>query len=174
MKIIKPTGDQKKMLALLLAGGLSLSASLAGVFLTGPSEDKVNTSYHDAVGIVTACYGHTGPDVKLGETYSDAQCLEWLISDLSKEELVVERHIKVPLNIYQRAALDDFVHNVGETNFARSTMVKVFNSGDYQGGCEQLTRWVYADGKKLKGLERRRQKEMLWCLNGVEVEGVSN
>ncbi len=162
------------MLALLLAGGLSLSASLSGVFLTGPSESKQNTSYVDPVGITTACYGHTGSDVELGKTYSDTQCLVWLISDLAEEEQTVNEFVKVPLNLYQRAALDDFVHNVGRTKFAKSTMVKLFNKGDYKGGCEQLTRWVYAGGKKLPGLEVRRQKELQWCLSGVEVEGVSD
>lgn len=169
---IKPTQDQKKMLGLLLAGGLSLSAALSGVFLTGPHEGKVNTSYNDPVGILTACYGHTGSDVKPNTTYTDLECMEWLISDLRKEEKDVEETIHVPLNLYQKAALDDFVHNIGPTKFKSSTMVKMFNAGDYKGGCEQLVRWVYAGNKKLPGLEKRRNLEMQWCLGNVEVEGV--
>lgn len=162
------------MLKLLLAGGLSLSAALSGVFLTGPSESKVNKSYNDPVGILTACYGHTGVDVKPNTIYTDAQCLEWLISDLTKEEQDVDDAIHVPLNLYQRAALDDFDHNVGKTKFTNSTLVKYFNEGNTQAGCEQLVRWVYAGGKKLPGLEARRRLEMSWCLGEVEVDGVTH
>lgn len=158
------------MLGILLAGGLSISAVFSGVFLTAPSEGKINHSYHDAAGILTACYGHTGSDVKLGQSYTDGECLEWLINDLNKEDQDVKQIIRVPLNVYQQAALDDFMHNVGKTQFANSTLVKLFNQGDYVGGCDQLTRWVYADGKKLKGLEARRELEKEWCLSGVEVK----
>lgn len=171
--MIKPTGEQKKMIGLLLAGGLSLSAALSGVFLTIPSEGKVNTSYHDPVGILTACYGHTGKDVRPDTTYDDAQCLYWLISDLSYEKKDVDSVIKVPLNLYQEAALIDFTHTVGVTKLRTSTMAKKFNNGDYIGGCKELVRWVYAGGGKvkLKGLEVRRDKEMQWCLGNITVEG---
>lgn len=174
MRKLNPTQGQKKMLALLLAGGLSLSAAVSGVFLTAPSEGKVNHSYADPVGILTACYGHTGKDVKPNTTYSDAECLAWLISDLSKEEKDVEEIIHVPLNLYQKAALDDFVHNLGRTNLATSKMARMFNARDYKGGCEQLVRWVYAGSKKLPGLETRRRLEMQWCLGEVEIPYVNS
>lgn len=37
-------------------------------------------------------------------------------------------------------------------------------SGKYADGCNQLSRWVYADGRKLQGLIKRREKERALCL----------
>lgn len=160
------------MLKLLLAGGMSLSAALSGVFITAPSENKVNTPYLDPVGIVTACYGHTGPDVKNKSHYTDEECLDLLMKDLGKAEEDVEKVIHVPLNTYQKAALIDFDYNVGVTNFRKSTMAKLFNQGNYTEGCKQLVSWVYAGKKKLPGLETRRDLELQFCLGKVEILNV--
>ena len=37
-------------------------------------------------------------------------------------------------------------------------------NGNYVAGCNQLLRWVYADGRKLQGLVKRREKERALCL----------
>ncbi|WP_459591998.1 glycoside hydrolase family protein, partial [Enterobacter asburiae] len=33
--------------------------------------------------------------------------------------------------------------------------------------CDQLTRWVYVNGTKNKGLENRRERELAYCMKGV-------
>lgn len=173
-KIIIPTSLQRKMLAIALAGGLSLSAAFSAVFLTVPSEGKVNAGYVDPGGVVTACYGHTGPEVKLGNHYTDPECFALLLKDEAEAEVQVKSLIDVPLNTYQLAALDDFVYNEGAGRLKSSTMRKKFNSGNYKGGCDQLVRWVIANGKKLGGLVKRRDKEMAFCLGQVEVKYNAN
>jgi hypothetical protein len=41
------------------------------------------------------------------------------------------------------------------------------NSGDHAGACDELLKWVYAKGIKLKGLETRRGVERQWCMGNV-------
>ncbi len=76
--------------------------------------------------------------------------------------------VKVPLSEETRAAFISFVYNAGAGNFALSTMLKKVNAGDIAGGCRQLTRWVYAGGKKLPGLVLRREAERDLCLSGIK------
>ncbi|HTD03821.1 lysozyme [Undibacterium sp.] len=47
------------------------------------------------------------------------------------------------------------------------TMVRKLNAGDYAGACNELPRWVYAGGKILPGLVKRRAAEQELCLRGL-------
>src|SRR5690606_20384173 len=91
-------------------------------------------------------------------------CEDLLLDDVRKYQAIVLRHAAVPLNANQHAAFTSFVYNVGEGNFQESTLLRKLNARDYTGACEELPRWVYAKGIKLRGLERRRQQEMQLCL----------
>ena len=59
----------------------------------------------------------------------------------------------------QCAALLSFVYNVGITNFKRSTMFKYLKKGDFQRAGLEFKKWVYAGGKRLRGLVNRRADE---------------
>ena len=63
-------------------------------------------------------------------------------------------------NNYELDALVSFCYNVGFYNFKSSTLLKYIrmrmSKEKIQG---QFKRWLYAGGKKLKGLERRRDWE---------------
>lgn len=158
------------MIGMFIAAGMSLSAAFSAAFLTAPSEGDMHVAYTDiAGGPATVCYGHTGPEVKLGEVYTEPQCLALLMKDTGDAEVQVKKLITVPLNTYQTAALDDFVYNEGASKLKNSTMRRKFNAHDYNGGCQELTKWVMAGGHKLRGLETRRDKEMAFCLGQVEV-----
>lgn len=159
-----------KVAAYLVAAGFSTAVAIGGGYLIAPSEGLVKETYLDPVNILTSCYGHTGKELRLGQKFTDEQCLEQLGKDLSIAEAGVKRTIKVPLNDYQAAALISAFYNIGETNLKPSTMVRKFNAGDYRGGCQELTRWVYAKGKKLRGLVIRRDKEMKMCLGEIAIE----
>jgi len=169
---INPTEDQKKMLGALLAGGLSIAAALSGVFITGPSEGLRTTPYKDVRGVATTCFGHTGSVENRKYTYDE--CLDLMIKDLSQADKDVSSVIRVPLNIYQRAALIDFDYNLGVNKLRQSTIAKLFNEGRYTEGCNKLVDWVYAGKQKLAGLEKRRNLELQWCLGQVEIRGVGN
>ncbi|MGQ7245471.1 lysozyme [Salinicola sp. V024] len=124
-------------------------------------------SYQDAVGVWTVCTGHTG-DVTAGMTATPAQCEAFLRSDLGVALSAVDDLVTVDIPETTRASLGSFVFNVGRGAFAGSTLLKKLNAGDIVGACNQLPRWVYAGGKRLRGLVTRRAEERSLCLMGVE------
>lgn len=122
--------------------------------------------YYDPVGILTVCYGHTGPDVKKGVRYSEEQCQRILKNDIERHAEALDC-IKTPLTEHQKVAFVSFAFNVGKTKFCNSTLVKKANKGDLKGACKELDRWVYGNqnGKmvKLPGLIKRRAQERQVC-----------
>lgn len=121
--------------------------------------------YLDPVGIPTVCYGHVAPsNIPLGKTFSNEACHQILYSDLKIAADAVDRYVTVPLKDNEKAAFTSFVFNVGIKNFKQSTLLKLINAGRVTDACHELPRWVYAKGKKLKGLVNRRQAEMRLCL----------
>jgi len=59
----------------------------------------------------------------------------------------------------QLDALTSFVFNLGEGNFASSTLLKKSNAQDWAGAREEFARWNHAAGKEMPGLTRRRAEE---------------
>ncbi|MEG3080825.1 lysozyme [Halomonas sp. 5021] len=145
----------------LAAGAVSIATAVVSFY-----EGYEPTAYQDPVGIPTICYGHTAT-ARMGQTLSQKQCTELLKADLGHAFEVVDRHAQIKLPAPTRAALASFVYNVGEGAFARSTLLRKLNQGDLRGACQELPRWVYAQGRKLKGLVNRRATERELCLAGV-------
>lgn len=144
------------------AGALSLATAVVSQF-----EGYHPSAYRDPVGIPTICYGHTG-DVDMGQTLSRAECKELLAEDLGDAFDAVDQHVDTDLPPARRAALASFVYNVGEGKFARSTLLKRLNAGKVRAACDELDRWVYAKGRKLGGLVKRRAAERKLCLRGLD------
>ena len=119
-------------------------------------------AYRDPVGVLTACYGHTGPDVQPGQTYTPAQCRELLERDLARHAQALAC-IQRPLTDGQKAAFVSFAYNVGSEAFCSSSLVRKANAGDMPGACAELDKWVYAKGQKLPGLVKRRAAERAMC-----------
>lgn len=67
--------------------------------------------------------------------------------------------VNVPLNSNQNDALLSFIYNIGSTNFRKSTLLKLLNSGQYEAAADQLLQWDKVNKKPLKGLTRRREAE---------------
>lgn len=146
-------------------GGLAGAAALAAGLIM-PFEGKHLRAYLDPPGIPTICYGHTG-GVKIGDRATDTQCEEYLAKDLATANSAIDRLVKVPLKPQTRAALISFTFNTGQGNLARSTLLRKLNSGDIAGACNELPKWVYAGGVKLRGLVKRRAAEREMCLKGA-------
>lgn len=116
-------------------------------------------SYQDGGGVWTIGYGHTA-GVTEGMEWTPEQASEALVHDLQVAELAVNhRTTNRNLNANQIAALASFVFNLGETNFAKSTLLKRVNEGDHIGAALALIEWHHDNGKKVKGLLRRRLDE---------------
>ena len=136
------------------AAGLLGALAIAGTLII--SAEGYSTHAHpDPVGNTEICYGHKG-NLRIA---SDATCLHLLKKDTDHANAVIDKYVTVPLTQDQRAALVDFIYNIGERRFASSTLLKMLNKGDYKGASGQFGRWIYADGKRLNGLIHRRQIE---------------
>ena len=144
-----------------ITGVVAAAAALAYYF-----EGEDRQTYADPVGILTACVGHTGPDVKLGQLFSEKQCTELFVKDLRHAQATVER-CTPGLPEAMKPSLISFVFNVGQGNYCTSTLARKANAGDYLGACKEIYRWVYAGGRKLPGLVKRRAAEAQSCIEGV-------
>lgn len=148
----------------LITAGASATLVAAGS-LAYMFEGEVRHTYVDPVGVLTACVGSTS-NVELGRHYSEYECTQRLIDDLRTAESAVNRCTPaVPETM--KPALISFTFNVGSGAYCSSTLAKLANRGEYVAACQQLYRWVYAGGKILPGLVKRREVEARACLEGV-------
>lgn len=116
-------------------------------------------AYRDAAGVLTIGYGHTGSDISESDRISEYWAKELLRNDLGATEAAVRR-LHVARTQGQFDALVSFVFNLGIKRLQRSTLLKVIRKGGSHHQIQrEFKRWVYADGKKLRGLERRRAWE---------------
>ena len=82
-----------------------------------------------------------------------------LAADLKTAESGVSRLVSVPLAQNQFDALVSFAYNLGAASLMSSTLLRKLNAGDYNDAADELPRWVYAGGRVLPGLVRRRNAE---------------
>jgi lysozyme len=153
------------ILALSLGALMVRPVNAAALSIAEKSEGCELTTYLDPKGIPTAGWGHTGPDVKLGETYTMQQALSWRAADMARAAAFVEAHVKVQLTDNQFSALAEWTYNIGVGNFLGSTLLRLLNKGQYNAVPAQLARWDKAGSKVLPGLVSRRAREAaLWNL----------
>ena len=132
--------------------------SEAGLALIRQFEGLRLSAYRCPAGIATIGYGSTA-GVQMGQTITAARAEELLRDDVRQFEAAVSRLVKVPLNQGQHDALVSFAFNLGAKALEQSTLLRLLNAGDYSGAAAQFDRWVYASGKKLSGLVKRRAAE---------------
>lgn len=135
-----------------------MKISQAGIEAIKDFEGVRLKAYDDGVGIPTIGVGHT-KGVRWGDTATMAQVDAWLREDLSDAENAVNSYVTVPLQQSQFDALVSLVFNIGTGAFAKSTLLKLLNQGDYIGAAGQFLVWIRAGGKVLAGLEKRRKAE---------------
>lgn len=157
--------SRQQLIATLTAGAVSA----AGLSLIAKHEGWVNQTYADPANgwaVPTVCVGHT-TTAKRGEWKSDAQCLALLQQDARVAYRDVQRLLPGPKTQGEVDAYTSFVFNVGASKVEHSTLRRLFLSGDRASACRQMLRWVYAGGKKLRGLEARRTEEAALCLRDL-------
>ena len=152
----------RKLAALLGAGTLALAATFLpsqhGLDTIKRHEGVRTSAYLDAVQVPTICYGSTR-GVYLGQRSTLGQCEHLLMQDATYAGRGVARQVQVKLSQAQYDALVSFVFNIGETQFRRSTLLRKLNAGDCRGAAREFDRWVFAGGKRLAGLVKRRAAE---------------
>ena len=151
--------SRAKLVAKIGAGATALAIPLVMLY-----EGTVLQSYRDPIGIITACVGHTGPELRMGQRYTRQQCEDMLYGDLLKHAQALDC-ITHPLTDGQKAAFVSFAFNVGNKALCDSTLARKANAGDMAGACAELSRWTRAGGRELPGLVKRRAAEQAMCLS---------
>jgi lysozyme len=140
-----------------------MKTSHAGIELIKGFEGCELTAYKDAVGVLTIGYGHTSmagpPEVKVGMKITAAQAAEMLVRDLVKYEAAVSKSLAYPPTQNQFDAMVSLCYNIGPSAFARSSVLRYFNAGEYEPAAKAFALWNQAGGKVLKGLINRRAAE---------------
>lgn len=147
------------------------AAAAAAIAIAVPAEGLRQWAYRDPPGILTVCYGHTGPDVVPQRKYSMDECRAFLTKDMAAAVDTVERCVPgLPVNVL--AAFSDAVFNLGPTiacSTANSTAARLLKAGKIEDACRQLPRWdkarVLGVLVPLPGLTKRRATEMALCLS---------
>ena len=120
------------------------------------------TIYICPAGWPTIGYGHVLRDserVRFSAGIDERAAEELLRFDVEIAERAVLRLIHVPLSDGQFSALVSFAFNLGAGALQRSTMRRKINRGEHEAVPAEFRRWVWAGGRKLKGLMRRRAAE---------------
>lgn len=137
-----------------------MQTSDKGIDLIMKYEGLSLTPYVCSGNKLTIGYGHViQPYESFGDSITAYQAENILRKDVRVAERAVRRQVDVALTQNQFDALVSFTFNLGEGNLARSTLLKKINAGDTSGAAAEFHKWVYAGGKRLKGLENRRLAE---------------
>jgi lysozyme len=140
--------------------------SAACFALIRKSEGLRLKAYRDPVGVLTIGYGHTGPDVSDSKkiTVDEAEAL--LHTDATHACDSVLKLTNGNVSQGQLDALTDFVFNLGSKRLGSSTLLMKHKAGNYAGAAVEFGKWVYADGRILPGLVKRRAAETHLYLSG--------
>jgi lysozyme len=155
-------GFRSKATAAVAVATLSVAATMipskSGLDSIRGYEGTRTVAYLDSVQVPTICTGSTR-GVFLGQTATLAECEQRLKEDATYAGRGVGKAVQVKLTQGQYDALVSFVFNVGETQFYRSTLLRKLNAEDCYGAGREFDRWVFAGGKRLAGLVKRRAAE---------------
>lgn len=112
----------------------------------------------------TIGYGTTRGVTKSTPPITQIEAEALLLRDISKYEKSVNRLIFFPINQNQFDALVSFCYNLGSGALQRSSLRAKINRGELKNAAREFTKWVFAGGKKLRGLQIRRTAEQVLFL----------
>lgn len=111
----------------------------------------------------TIGYGHTNPGkIKLGDTCTQEQAVEWLRADVAYSVAAVNHLVTLPdpIEPHQFDPLVSLTFNIGQMAFGNSTLLRMLNVGNFNAVPAQFLRWDKGpNGQPLPGLTRRRRAE---------------
>lgn len=142
--------------------------SQEGINLIKKWEGSSPVPYRCPAGYMTIGIGHV---IRENESFTRALTNKEIEDLFRKDVLIFEgavnNNVRVPIKQNQFDALVSFTFNVGITAFRNSTMLRLINANQLKEAGDQFLRWVYANGKVLEGLRRRREDERRLFLRGV-------
>lgn len=147
----------------------ALSLSAAGLIGVVTSEGWEPVARPPVAGDVpTNGFGSTTDDagrpLKGGEIAHPVTALQRAARDITRFEGAIKRCVRVPLYQYEYDAYVSLAYNIGDTAFCNSTLVRKLNAGDYPGACAEIPRWDKFQGRPLRGLTLRREREYRQCM----------
>lgn len=159
----------RKAIAGAAAGVTALVSSLLTQF-----EGERHTAYQDSVGVWTICMGET-KGVTPGMKKTHAECMDMLNKRIPDYLGPVDKLMPgLPDN--RRAAYTVFAYNLGvgkltlrtkdahKREIVGTSIVDLEKAGNWRAACGRINQFVYAGGKKLNGLVKRRAEESALCL----------
>jgi lysozyme len=90
---------------------------------------------------------------------SETTAEQMLEIDMLRRYIKIRARIQGPMTEGEKIALTDFAYNLGCGALFGSTLLRKHKAGDKRGASREFRRWVYAGGRRLKGLVRRRSEE---------------
>ena len=135
-----------------------MTTSNAGKKLIKDFEGLRLDAYLCPAGVWTVGYGHV-KGVKKGQHITKAQAEDYLVEDIGPAERLLNS-LGVNFRQEQFDCLCSFIYNLGVGNFNGSTLKKkiLADAPDHE-ITDEIVKWVYASGKALTGLKRRRIAE---------------
>ena len=136
-----------------------MTISKRGLELIKRFEGFSATPYFCPAGKLTIGYGHIILPEESRALINEQDAERLLKNDIKTAEQAVLSLVTVELTQGQFDALTSFVFNIGNQAFEKSTLLRILNRGLPEQAVKQFSRWVYANGRKLEGLVRRRAAE---------------
>lgn len=144
-----------------------------GIAFLKEKEGFRSDAYYDVAGVLTIGYGHStrAPSIEQypvyeGQHITEEEGEEILRADLKPTEAAVTREITQK----QYDALVSFTFNVGTGAFKSSDVLSYTNAGNYQAAADELLQYVYAGGRLIDGLRKRREEERAMYLSSLPQE----
>ena len=152
------------IIAILMASDTGLRTNQRGLELIGNAESCRTQPYMCPANVLTVGVGST-TNVKPGKTYTYEDIAAMWSSDMKSAEKCVNLYANGRMmNDNQFSAVSSLTFNIGCGNLQTSTLARYANRQQWPEMCGQLNRWVYANGKKLNGLVKRRADEYKLCM----------
>ena len=141
-----------------------MNISQAGIDLIKQFEGYRVKPYRDVAGLWTVGYGHligngkTLPD-QYNREFSEGEIDELLRQDLAKFERGVTLQFPVLLRQCEFDSLCSFSFNLGLGTLDKSSLKKDILAGNKAEAAKDFLKYVYAGGKVVEGLKKRRLAE---------------
>ena len=136
-----------------------MKTSQTGIDLIKDFEGFRPEPYLCSASVATIGYGSTLGITLDSPAISQEEGEALLAKDLERFECGVHRLCPVPLSQGQYDALVSFSFILGAGALQSSTLRRKIMREDYEGAADEFPRWVFAAGRRLAGLVRRREAE---------------
>jgi len=136
-----------------------MKISQTGIDLIKDFEGFRSEPYRCSANVPTIGFGATLGITMESAPITLAEGEALLKRDLVRFERAVHRLCPVPLTQGQYDALVSFSFNLGSGALQSSTLRRKINREVYIAAADEFPRWVFAGGRRLAGLIRRREAE---------------